>query len=119
MPNYMLTVHSVEGAPVPNEEEIQKLYADVDVVNQEMISTGVFVFGGGLEPADTATVVDNRSGTPITTDGPFCETKEQLGGFWIIKVANLDEALAWAVKASKACQEILEVRPFQPEPEDA
>jgi hypothetical protein len=54
----------------------------------------------------------------LTTDGPFAETKEQLGGFWVIKAADLDEALAWAAKGAAACHGPVEVRPFQKEPED-
>ena len=73
---------------------------------------------GGLHPPNTATVVRARAGEVLTTDGPFAEGKEHIGGFWVIKAADLDAALAWAVKASQACREAVEVRPFQEEPED-
>jgi hypothetical protein len=76
-----------------------------------------WVFGGGLHPADTAAVVNATSGDVITTDGPFPEAKEQLGGFWIIDVADLDAALKWAAEGSAACRGPVEVRPFQDEPE--
>ena len=75
------------------------------------------MFGGGLHPADTATVVKSQDGEIVTTDGPFAETKEHLGGFWVIEAADLDAALAWAAKATVACQGPVEVRPFQDEPE--
>ena len=71
------------------------------------------MFAGGLHPASTATVVREEGGEVLLTDGPFPESKEQLGGFWIIEVADLDAALAWARKATVACAAPVEVRPFQ------
>ena len=114
---YMLSVHMVEGEPQPPEDEIQQMYKDVDAVNAEMMRAGAWVFGGGLHPAEVATVVKVSDGEVVTTDGPFAETKEQLGGFWVIKATDLDEALAWAAKATAACRGPVEVRPFQDEPE--
>ena len=78
---------------------------------------GVWVFAGGLHPADTATVVDANRGDVLITDGPFSEAKEQLGGFWVISASDLDAALKWATEASAACAAPVEVRPFQDEPE--
>ncbi len=75
------------------------------------------MFAGGLHPADTATVVRVKDGEVLTTDGPFAETKEQLGGFWIITATDLDAALAWAAKGAAACKWPVEVRPFQEDPE--
>ena len=72
---------------------------------------------GGLHPADTATVVRVDGGEVMTTDGPFAETKEQLGGFWVVTAADLDAALALAARAATACRAPVEVRPFQGEPE--
>ncbi|HEX2318524.1 MAG TPA: YciI family protein [Streptosporangiaceae bacterium] len=117
MKQYMLSVHMVEGEPQPPEDEIQQMYKDVDVVNAEMQRAGAWVFGGGLHPAETATVVKVSDGEVVTTDGPFAETKEQLGGFWVIKATDLDEALAWAAKATRACRGPVEVRPFQDDAE--
>ena len=117
MTQYLLSVYMVEGEDVPPPEEMAQMYKDVDVVNDEMKAQGAWVFGGGLHPADTATVVRATDGEVLTTDGPFAETKEQLGGFWIIEAADLDAALAWAAKATVACQAPVEVRPFQDEPE--
>jgi len=118
MKQYLLSVHLVEGEPHPAENDIQQAYDDVDAVNADMMKSGAWVFGGGLHPPATATVVRVKDGDVITTDGPFGETKEQLGGFWVIKAADLDEALAWAAKATKACRSPVEVRPFQDEPQD-
>jgi hypothetical protein len=117
MTQYLLSVHMVEGAEMPSDETIRQMYADVDAVNEEIKAEGAWVFAGGLHPADTATVVKVKDGEVTTTDGPFAETKEQLGGFWVIEAADLDAALAWAAKATVACQAPVEVRPFQDEPE--
>ena len=117
MTQYLLSVHMVEGEEMPPEDVIQQMYADVDAVNTAIKEAGAWVFAGGLHPADTATVVKVENGEVVTTDGPFAESKEQLGGFWVIEAANLDAALAWAAKATTACQAPVEVRPFQDEPE--
>jgi hypothetical protein len=116
MKQYMLSVHMVEGQQPPSEEDMQQSYKDVDVVNAELQAAGAWVFAGGLYPPDTATVVRVADGTVVTTDGPFAETKEQLGGFWVIQAADLDAALAWAAKATVACRGPVEVRPFQDMP---
>jgi len=112
---YMLAVHSVDGAPQPSPEEMQTAFAQVDRVNAELQSAGAWVFGGGLLPPESATVVRVQSGATTMTDGPFAETKEQLGGFWVIECKDLDEALAWAEKCAEACMNPVEVRPFQGE----
>jgi hypothetical protein len=109
---YLLAVHTVEGAPTPSAEEMQTQFGQVDRVNAEMQRVGAWVFGGGLLPADSATVVRVDGGSTTMTDGPFAETKEQLGGFWVIRCADLDEALAWAQKCAEACMAPVEVRPF-------
>ncbi|MFC4946262.1 YciI family protein [Pseudonocardia sp. GCM10023141] len=117
MKQYMLAVHGVEGAPVPSAEEMHIAYAQTDRVNAELKAAGVWVFGAGLMPPATATVVRVDGGATTMTDGPFAETKEQLGGFWVLRCADLDEALAWAAKCSVACMNPVEVRPFEDEPE--
>jgi hypothetical protein len=114
---YLLAVHSVEGEPEPSPESMQAVYSDVDKVNAELQAAGAWVFAGGLQPASTATVVRIRDGQVLTTDGPFAETKERLGGFWVIQAPDLDAALEWAAKATAACRGPVEVRPFQDEPE--
>jgi hypothetical protein len=117
MKQYLLAVHSVEGEPTPSAEDMQTAYAQVDKVNEELRTAGAWVFGGGLLPPDSATVVRVTNGATTMTDGPFAETKEQLGGFWVIRCADLDQALAWAEKCAQACMNPVEVRPFQDEPD--
>lgn len=117
MAQYMLTVHYVEGAPTRSPEDNQRAFAQVDALNQQMMAEGAWVFGGGLHPPATATVVRLANGEILTTDGPFAEGKEHVGGFWVITAPDLDAALAWAAKATEACLEPVEVRPFHDEPE--
>jgi hypothetical protein len=97
---------------------MQQAFKQVDVVNAELQKTGAWVFGGGLHEPTAATVVSAKDGDVVMTDGPFAETKEYLGGFWVIQADDLDAALAWATKASAACMGPVEVRPFQDEPGD-
>jgi hypothetical protein len=113
MTQYLLAVHVGADGPKLTEEQMQQSYRDVDALNGELQKAKVWVFAGGLEPPDTATVVRASSGQVVTTDGPFAETKEQIGGFWIIEVPDLDVALDWAKKATVACGAPVEVRPFQ------
>lgn len=117
MAQYLLSVHMVEGEPTPSEEEMQKTFADVDALNKELQEKSVWVYANGLQPADVANVVKVENDKIVTTDGPFSEAKEHLGGFWIIDVPNHDAALEWAGKAARACAGPVEVRPFQEEPE--
>jgi hypothetical protein len=118
MKQYLLSVHMVEGSPVRSPEETQKAFADVDAFNRELQAAGAWVFGGGLHQPSTATVVRVRDDDVLFTDGPFAETKEHIGGFWVIKATDLDAALTWASKATRACSEPVEVRPFQDDSED-
>lgn len=118
MKQYLLSVHSVDGQSARPDEDTQQAYQDVDALNAEIMAAGAWLFAGGLEPPETATVVRISGGEVLTTDGPFAETKEQLGGFWVIQAGDLDEALAWAAKATRACREPVEVRPFQGMPQD-
>ena len=118
MKQYLLAVHMVDGTPMPSQDEMQRMYQQVDAFNADLRASGGWVFAGGLLPADTATVVRAQGGKVVTTDGPFAETKEQLGGFWVIKAADLDAALEVAGRASEACGGPVEVRPFQDEPQD-
>jgi hypothetical protein len=116
MTQYLLAVYMVEGEDnYTSDEETQAAYKAVDAFNEELQSKGAWVFAGGLHPADTATTVDGTGSEVVTSDGPFAETKEQIGGFWVIEAADLDEALAWAAKGSAACRNKVEVRPFQSE----
>ncbi len=117
MTQYLLSVWMVEGQEPPAPDVIEQMYKAVDVFNNEVKAEGAWVFAGGLHPADTATVVKATDGDVVTTDGPFAETKEQLGGFWVVTAPDLDAALALAARGSKACGAPVEVRPFQDEPE--
>lgn len=117
MKQYLLAVYVGEAEPPP-PEEMEKIYQDVDSFNEELKAAGAWIFAGGLHPADTATVVRADSGQVLTTDGPFAETKEQLGGFWVVKAPDLDAALTLAAKGAAACRGPVEVRPFQDEAEE-
>jgi hypothetical protein len=86
--------------------------AAIDVFNDRLQAEGNWVFAGGLASPDTATVIDNRGGEALFTDGPFLESKEFLIGFWIIEAPDLDVALTLAAEGSKACNRKIEVRPF-------
>lgn len=97
--------------------QMQEVFAAVDEFNTEVKEQGAWVFAGGLQPLEMSTVVDNTGAQPVITDGPYAESKEYLGGFWIIEASDLDAALVWAQKGSKACAGKVEVRPFQDEPE--
>jgi hypothetical protein len=89
--------------------------AAIDEFNEGLQAQGHWVFAGGLELPSTATVIDNRGGEALFTDGPFLESKEYLIGFWIIEAPDLDVALKLAAGGSKACNRKLEVRPFRSE----
>ncbi|MDQ1643403.1 MAG: hypothetical protein QOJ90_2754 [Actinomycetota bacterium] len=86
--------------------------AAIDIFNDRLQAEGHWVFAGGLNSPSTATVIDNRGGEAMITDGPFVETKEHVAGFWIIDAPDLDVALKLATEGSKACNRRLEVRPF-------
>jgi hypothetical protein len=115
MAQYLLSTHSVEGegGPPMTDEEMQQFMKRVNVLEEEMRSTGTYIFGGALHGPDTATVVRVSGGDVLTTDGPFAESKEHLGGFYIIEAEDLDAALAWASKTSEAISHAIEVRPFR------
>lgn len=112
MTQYMFSVHHDELDWT--EEEMQDIFAAVDAFNEKIKEQTVFA--GGLEEPETATVVDGTKESVTVTDGPFLETKEHLGGFWILELPDLDTALKLAGEASKACAGPVEVRPFQAEP---
>jgi len=84
----------------------------IDVFNEKLHAEGHWVFAGGLGGPNSATVIDNRGGETVVTDGPFFESKEFLAGFWVIEVADLDVALTLATEGSRACNRKIEVRPF-------
>ena len=114
MTHYMLSVHNVEGqarAPM-SDEEMQQSLSQLAAIEEEMKSTGAWVFSGRLEAPDTATVVRMSESELLTTDGPFVESKEHLGGFYIIDAEDLDAALGWASRVTGAIRVPIEIRPF-------
>jgi hypothetical protein len=117
MTQYLLSVHNVEGEPEFSDEQMQRTDKAIDAFNAELRSEGAWVFAGALHPLSTATVVRAQDGRVITTDGPFAEAKEQLGGFWIIEASSLDAALGYAARGSAACEQPVEVRPFEEDTE--
>jgi hypothetical protein len=116
MKQYLLTVYQPYG-DAPPQEFLDKVMLDVDAVNREMKAAGAWVFAGGLHPPSTATVLRPSGDDVLTTDGPFAEAKEHIGGFTIVKAPDLDAALEWGRKLARATTLPIEVRPFQGEAE--
>jgi len=113
MAQYLLSVHNDGTSPYASEEEMQEAFAATGVFNEEVRAAGKGVFAGGLEFPQTATVVRRRDGALERTDGPYLESKEHIGGFWIIEADDLDDALDWAERGATACRGDVEVRAFQ------
>jgi hypothetical protein len=114
MTHYLLSVHSVEGEvrePMTDEEMAQS-HKQLGILEQELKSAGAWVASGRLHDPDTATVVRMADGEVLTTDGPFVESKEHLGGFYVIQAEDLDAALGWASRVTGAIRTPIEVRPF-------
>jgi len=112
MTQYLLAVHHAGSGPDLSPEELRRSFADVAELNSDLRDAGAFVFAGGLLPVDSATVVRRSGDDILVTDGPYVETKEHLGGFWVIEAPDLDAALAWARRATVACRLPVEIRPF-------
>jgi hypothetical protein len=112
MKQYLLSVCYPAGGTQPPPEALQRITRDVIAIQKEMQSAGVWVFSGGLHPASTATVLRQQGGEVVMTDGPFIESKEQIGGITIIRVPDLDAATGWARKLTRAIGVPIEVRPF-------
>jgi hypothetical protein len=115
MKRYLLSVYQPEGEPGP-EIDLDRIMRDVNALQDEMKAAGVWVFSGGLHPASTATVVRVQGGEVLTTDGPYIEGKEFIGGFTVIQAPDLDAALEWARKNAEATTLPIEVRPFHDDP---
>ncbi len=117
MTHYLLAVHGQaernEFGNYGSQEEMEAAFAATGAFNDKLKADGHWVFAGGLEPVSTATVVDGTGETPVLTDGPYLETKEGLGGFWVIDAPDLDVALRIAAEGSRACRGKVEVRPFE------
>jgi hypothetical protein len=116
MTHYLLSVHGPadmdEFGNYGSKEEMEEAFAATGAFNDRLRAEGYWVFAGGLQPASTATVVDGQPETPVLTDGPYLESKEVIGGFWVIDAPDLDVALKLAAEGSKACRGKVEVRPF-------
>jgi hypothetical protein len=112
MKQYLLSVIQPDGDPPP-PHVLGPIMRNVKAFNDELKAAGAWVFVGGLHPPTTATVVRSVEGEILTTDGPFAEGKEHIGGLCIIEAPDLDAALAWARKAAQATTLPIEVRPFR------
>lgn len=110
MSRYMLSIVYAPGAVQPDEAALETIGADVQAVTRRMQDAGVWLFAAGLQPADTATMVTASAAGYTTTDGPYTETKEQLGGVSIIDVPTLADAQRWAAEVSRAVWCPIEVR---------
>jgi hypothetical protein len=115
MPQYLLSVwHDQPYDAIDfTSPDFQRRAAQVGEFNATLERAGAWVFGTGLRPASSATVVRADAGDVSMTDGPYAETKEQMGGFWIIEAADLDAALDWGAQAAVACEGPVEVRPTE------
>ena len=116
MKQYLLSVYHPED-DIPAPKEAEKIVRDVSALNEELQAAGAWVFAGGLYPSSTATVLQVRGSDVLVTDGPFAEGKEHIGGFWVIRAPDLDAALEWGRKATRACTAAVEVRPLREEAE--
>jgi hypothetical protein len=112
MPQYLLAVYGEAEVWDRPYEEMRQSYTDTTAFNDKLRDTAAYVFAGGLRAPGSATVVRRSGDGYVNTDGPYTETKEHLGGLWIISTADLDEALDWARQAAAACGGPVEVRPF-------
>ena len=113
MKQYMLSVCYPAGGTQPPPDVLQRIMRDVHAVQKEMQAAGVWIFSGGLTPPSSATVLRHQAGEVITTDGPFIESKEQIGGITLLRAPDLDAALEWGRKLARAIGVPIEVRPFQ------
>jgi len=115
MAKYLLSTYSVEGeaAEPMSDGDMQQMMERIGALEEEMRSAGAWVFSARLHDADTATVVRSQGGDVVTTDGPFAEAKEHLGGFYIVEADALDAALEWGSKTSACIGKPIEVWPFR------
>jgi hypothetical protein len=112
MAQYLLSVYQPVG-PAPAPEVLEPIMRDLEALNREMKAAGAWVFAAGLHPTDTAKVVRPEGAELLITDGPFVEAKEHLGGFTVIEAPDLDAALGWAGRLTRATTLPIEVRPIQ------
>ncbi|MGW7515462.1 YciI family protein [Streptomyces sp. NPDC054796] len=112
MPQYLLSIYQPDGEP-PSDEFLEPIMREVEAVHTELREAGAWVFAAGLHAPDTATVLHPREGDLLTTDGPYVEGKEHIGGFTVIEAPDLDAALGWGRKLARAITLPIEVRPMQ------
>jgi len=109
---YILLIHQQESlAPAPDSSEFGPFMQGYFALNQELEKDGAFIAGEGLQDASSATTIKVRDGKTITTDGPFAETKEVMGGFYLIDCDNLDQAITYAAKIPSAKLGAIEIKP--------
>ena len=113
MPQYLISMYQPDGDAVPSPEVLEPIMRKIAAIRDELQAAGAWVFAGGLHPASTATVLRIKGGELMTTDGPYVEGKEHIGGFTIITAPDLDKALEWAGKYAQATTLPTEVRPFR------
>jgi hypothetical protein len=116
MKQYLLSVCYPADSTQPAPEALKKIMQDVHAVQKDMQAAGAWVFAGGLTPPTSATVLRHQGGDVVTTDGPFIESKEQVGGITVVNAPDLDAALEWARKLARATTTPIEVRPFFEKP---
>ncbi len=111
MPQYLVTIyHPIDYDPSKEGAEMER---DIDALNEEMVAKGVRVFVGGLHAASKSKSLHVQpGGKVIVTDGPYVETREHIGGLWVLEAASLDDAIEWGRKATVACRVPVEVRAF-------
>jgi hypothetical protein len=112
MQQYLLSMYQPDGEPPP-PEVLEPIMREVAAWREELKAAGSWVFTAGLHPASTATVLRYADGDVLTTDGPFTEGKEHVGGFTIVRAPDLDAALAWAAKITRITSLPVEVRPLR------
>jgi hypothetical protein len=112
---YLLSVHNDDSPVYPSPQDEAQAYADTGRVNDEMKDAGVWVFAGGLEASTTATVVRRTDTGLVRTPGAYLDSREHIGGFWILRCDDEEAALEWAARAAVACRGDVEVRAFHGE----
>jgi len=111
MAQYLVAIYHPDG--YDGSAEGEAMVEEIHALNREMMTAGARIFAGGLSPASGArSLRRQRDGKVLVTDGPYSETKEHIGGFWVLEAADLDEAVEWGRKAAIACRTSVEVRPF-------
>ena len=115
MSRYLLSVHSIEGevGDPSTDEDMQNWFREIQSFHEEMKSSGAWVFTGALHGPNESRVVDATGDEVLSTDGPFAESKEHIGGFYVIEAPDLDAALGWATRASSVIRKPIEVRQFR------